>query len=91
MGRLEIHGLDLNAEAEMKKIWMLKEGGPFNPDYPDFFLKRIQQDGVFDNLGATKSDSKRNEKDHTVDVTLTFKGADPAQKVTGGRGGRGGQ
>jgi outer membrane protein assembly factor BamA len=91
MGRLEIHGLDLNAEAEMKKIWMLKEGGPFNPDYPDFFLKRIQQDGVFDNLGATKSDSKRNEKDHTVDVTLTFKGADPAQKVTGGHGGRGGQ
>jgi hypothetical protein len=73
----------------MKKIWTLKDGSPFNPDYPDFFLNRVKQDGMLDNLGATKSESKRNEKDHTVDVTLTFKGADPAQGKPGRRGGRG--
>src|SRR5208283_1292790 len=51
MGRLEIQGLDLNAEAEMKKIWTLKDGSPFNPEYPDFFLNRVKQDGMLDNLG----------------------------------------
>jgi outer membrane protein assembly factor BamA len=90
MGRLEFQGLDLNGEAELKKMWTLKEGGPFNPDYPDYFLKRVREDGVFDNLGATKAESHRNEKNHTVDVTLTFKGADPAQVIKGRRGGRGG-
>jgi outer membrane protein assembly factor BamA len=93
MGALQVTGLDLTAEAEIKKIWTVKEGSPFDPDYPDFFLKRVKEDGMFDNLGATKAEPKRNEKAHTVDVTLTFGGADPAQKITrprGGRGGRGG-
>jgi outer membrane protein assembly factor BamA len=90
MGKLEIEGLDLVAEAEMRKIWTLKEDGPFDPDYADYFLKRVREDGMFDNLGATKAEAKRNEKDHTVDVTLTFRGADPAQTVKGRRGGRGG-
>ena len=90
MGKLEIQGLDLNAEAEMRKIWTLKEDGPFNPDYADFFLKRVREDGMFDNLGATNAEAKRNEKNHTVDVTVTFRGADPAQGVKGRRGGRGG-
>jgi len=90
MGRLEIQGLDLNAEAEMRKIWTLKEDAPFNSDYPDYFLKRVRDGGMFDNLGATKAEAKRNEKDHTVDVTLTFRGADPAQTVKGRPGGRGG-
>jgi outer membrane protein assembly factor BamA len=90
MGKLEIQGLDLVAEAEMRKIWTLKEDGPFDPDYADYFLKRMREEGMFDNLGATKAEAKRNEKDHTVDVTLTFHGADPAQSVKGRRGGRGG-
>jgi outer membrane protein assembly factor BamA len=90
MGKLEIEGLDLVAEAEMRKIWTLKEDGPFDPDYADYFLKRMREEGMFDNLGATKAEAKRNEKEHTVDVTLTFHGADPAQSVKGRRGGRGG-
>jgi len=89
MGTLEVKGLDLTAESEIRKIWMVKEGGPFDPDYPNFFLKRVKDDGMFDNLGGTKADVKRNEKNHTVDVTLTFNGMDPAQQIRKGRGGRG--
>jgi outer membrane protein assembly factor BamA len=90
MGELRIQGLDLVAEAEMRRIWTLKEDSPFDPDYPDFFLKRVREDGMFDNLGATQAEAKRNEKARTVDVTLTFRRADPSQTVKGRRGGRGG-
>jgi hypothetical protein len=41
---------------------------------------------MFDNLGATRAEAKRHEKERTVDVTLTFRGADPAQTVKGRRG-----
>jgi len=91
MGKLSLVGLDLDSESEIKRIWTMKEGGPFNPDYPDLFLKRIREEGVFDNLGQTKADVKLNEKSHTADVTLTFKGSTPSQGRPGrrGRGGRG--
>jgi outer membrane protein insertion porin family len=92
MAKLTLVGLDLDGEAEMRRIWSIKEGKPFNPDYPELFLKRIREDGMFDNLGETKSDFKLNERDHTADVTLTFKGATPQGRPgrRGGRGGRGG-
>ncbi|HLK69012.1 MAG TPA: POTRA domain-containing protein [Bryobacteraceae bacterium] len=87
MAKLILVGLDLDGEAEMRRIWNVKEGKPFNPDYPELFLKRIREEGMFDNLGETKSDFKLNEKDHTADVTLTFKGLDPQNRP--GRRGRG--
>ncbi len=92
MGRLAVNGLDLSGEAEIRRIWRLAEGQPFNPEYPDHFLKSVSQEGMFDNLGETKADVKLNEKTHTADVTLNFKGAPP--KITGpgrprGRGGPG--
>ena len=90
MGKLEIKGLGLEAEAEIKRIWILKAGSPFNPDYPDYFLKRVRDDGMFDNLGETRADTHKDDKNHYVDVTLTFGGIDPAQKVTGRGRGRGG-
>ena len=77
MGKLTIAGLDLNAEAEMRRIWGLKDGKPFNPDYPEQFLNRIKEQAMFDNLGQTKSDFQVNNRDHTADVTLTFKGSQP--------------
>jgi len=90
MGKLNLVGLDLEGEVEMRRIWTLKEGKPFNPDYPDLFLKRVKDEGMFDNLGPTKSDLKLNPRDHTADVTLTFKGAEPGQGRPGRRGrGRG--
>ena len=72
MGKLEIVGLDLNAEAEMRRIWTIKKGNPFDPDYPAQFLNRVR--GDFDNLGKTTPETKIDEKTRTADVTLTFVG-----------------
>jgi outer membrane protein assembly factor BamA len=91
MGKLTIVGLDLNGEAEITRIWTLKAGKTLNPEYPDYFLNRIKEEGLFEGLGATKADLKVDEKQHTADVTLTFTGEDPTKQPTrrGGRGGRG--
>jgi outer membrane protein insertion porin family len=91
MGKLTVVGLDLDGEAEMRRIFSIKEGKPFNPDYPDQFLKGVHEEGLFDNLGATKADTKINDRDHSVDVTLTFNGAGPQTKQGRGQGGRGGR
>ena len=91
MRKLTIVGLDLDGEAEITRIWTMKTGKPFNPDYPEFFLQRIKDEGLFDNLGKTKAESKINDKDHTADVTLTFNGGTTPPAGRGGRrGGRGG-
>jgi hypothetical protein len=52
----------------------MKKGQPFNVEYPDYFLDRIREDGVFDNLGRTKSIIEPNPGTGTVDVTLIFEG-----------------
>jgi len=75
-GKLSIEGLDLIAEAAVKKLWALKEGGPFDAGYPDYFLSRIREDGIFENLGKTKSALKINEEERIVDVTLQFYGSE---------------
>jgi outer membrane protein assembly factor BamA len=75
MGKLTLVGLDLDSEAEINRIWTMKDGKTFNPDYPDLFLTRVKEQGLFDDLGATKADVKVDEKRHVADVTLTFKGA----------------
>ena len=80
MGKLNLVGLDLIGEAEMLRIWTLKEGKPLNPDYPDFFLNRIKEESVFEGLGKTKAELKVDEPNHTADVTLTFTGENPDQK-----------
>jgi outer membrane protein insertion porin family len=93
MRKLTIVGLDLDGEAEIKRIWTMTPGKPYNPEYPDLFLKTIKEEGLFDNLGKTKADVKINDQDHTADVTLTFGGAPPVTAPGRGRGtgrGRGG-
>jgi outer membrane protein insertion porin family len=74
MGKLSIEGLDLDSEAAVRHIWTIAEGQPFDADYPAFFLDRVRHEGMFDNLGKTKSDINVNEQAHTADVTLTFAG-----------------
>jgi outer membrane protein assembly factor BamA len=69
-GKLAIEGLDLHGEAAVKKLWGLKEGKPFDADYPDYFLGRIREDGLFDNLRKTKAVPHIDEANHVVDVTL---------------------
>jgi hypothetical protein len=80
MGKLTIAGLDLDGEAEMRRIWGIQEGKPFNADYPQIFLNSIHEQGLFDNLGQTKPAVKVNDQDHTVDVTLNFAGEGPKPK-----------
>jgi len=72
MGKLTITGLDLNSEPVVRKLWIVEEGKPFNALYPDYFLKRIREDGLFDGLGTTKPLVDRNDATHVVDVTLVF-------------------
>jgi outer membrane protein insertion porin family len=86
MGKLTIVGLDLSGEAEVNRIWTMKPGKPFNPDYPDLFLQRVRAEGLFDNLGKTKAEYTINEPDHTADVTLTFGATTPGSR--GRRGAR---
>jgi outer membrane protein assembly factor BamA len=55
-GGLDIQGLDITSQPVIARLWGEKPGHPFNPDYPDFFLKRVQEQGLFDNLADTRSD-----------------------------------
>lgn len=71
---LDVQGLDLTSEPVVARLWGEKAGHPFNPDYPDFFLKRVRQEGIFDNLGDTHSDYTADASSHTVTVHLYFKG-----------------
>jgi outer membrane protein insertion porin family len=72
-GKLTIEGLDLNAEAAIRKLWGIQPGKPFDAEYPDYFLARIREEGYFDNLHNTKASTKTDEPNHSVDVTLQFK------------------
>ena len=78
--KLNIVGLDILTEPAIRKMWAIKEGQPFNPDYPDSFLARIREDMVLDNLGKTKSEVKTDEKAGTAEVTLYFSGQPPPPK-----------
>lgn len=72
--KLDINGLDITAQPAIEKLWGEKAGHPFNPDYPDFFLQRVRQEGIFDNLGDTHSDYTADASTHNVTVHLYFKG-----------------
>ena len=78
-GKLTVTGLDLEGEAALKRIWSLKDGAPFNPEYPDHFLDRVREDGIFDHLGNTKAETRIDAKTHVVAVTLVFS-ADPTDQ-----------
>ena len=72
-GKLEIEGLDLIAEATIRKRWGLKAGEPFNQNYPAIFLNRVRADNMFDNLQTSDWRVKTDEAAKTVDVQLIFK------------------
>ena len=79
-GTLRIEGLDLNGEAALRKMWTHKADTPYNPDYPDYFLHQVREEGLFDNLGETRFETKIDDKTHIVDVTLYFKYAPPVNR-----------
>jgi outer membrane translocation and assembly module TamA len=81
MGKLNVQGMDVVTEPVVRKLWKMKEGDPYDGDYPQFFLDRVKQDGYFDYLASTRWDQSINEKTNTVDVTLYFRGGeDPEQE-----------
>ncbi|MFL6414342.1 MAG: POTRA domain-containing protein [Bryobacteraceae bacterium] len=75
--KLDIRGLDINTEPAIAKLWGEKPGTPFNPDYPEFFLKRVKEQGTLDNLADAKSDYSADNSTHNVTVYLKFKGGEP--------------
>ena len=74
MGKLTITGLELEGESAIKRLWTLAPGKPFNPDYPDAFLKTVKEERMFDHLGDAKAATVIDRAAHTVSVTLTFAG-----------------
>ncbi|HEY2843855.1 MAG TPA: hypothetical protein VGJ09_09400, partial [Bryobacteraceae bacterium] len=75
LGKLSIQGLDVIGEPAVRKMWKIEPGQPFQDGYPDAFLTRVHDEGIFDNLGKTRAESNIDENSHTVDVTLFFSGA----------------
>jgi outer membrane protein assembly factor BamA len=72
MGELEIAGLDTQAKARMQEAWTLREGQPYNADYPRKFLDDTRQlvpRGVQWAIGVHES---LDAKDKTVDVEIRF-------------------
>jgi len=76
-GTLHIEGLDLDGESAVRKMWTHQPSTPYNPEYPDYFLRHVHEEGMFDNLGETRAETKIDDKTHVVDVTLYFKYAPP--------------
>ena len=70
---LRIEGLDIHGEAAIRKLWAMKPGQPFDSAYPEYFLTRIKEDGVLDNLRSTKSSIQLDDKKLNAAVTLIFK------------------
>lgn len=81
-GKLNIDGLDIISEPEIRKQWAMKAGQPFDADYPDYFLNRIREEGIFENLGQTNAVVKRDDENHTAEVTLIFRGEKPKPAPT---------
>jgi len=78
--KLNIVGLDILTEPHIRKMWAIKEGQAYNPDYAEAFLARIREEGILENLGKTKADIKTDDQKLTAEVTLVFTGEGPPQK-----------
>ena len=73
MGELEITGLDTQARAKMVAAWTLREGQPYNADYPRQFIRDTDQllpRGVQWGIEVHETPDPR---DKTVDVEIHFK------------------
>jgi outer membrane protein insertion porin family len=79
--KLEIKGLDITSEPVVEQMWGEKPGKPFNPDYPDFFLKRIEEEKLFEHLADTTSDYVADSSTHSVTVKLYFHGGKSKEEL----------
>jgi outer membrane protein assembly factor BamA len=73
MGELEITGLDTQAKARMLAAWTLREGQPYNADYPKKFLgdtEHLLPRGVQWSVSVHETP---DAKDKTVDVEIRLR------------------
>ncbi len=73
MGELEILGLDTQAKARMQAAWTLREGQPYNANYPRKFLEDTRQLLPRGVQWAVSLHETPDAKDKTVDVEIRFK------------------
>ena len=73
MGALEILGLDTQAKARMRAAWTLREGQPYNADYPKKFVDDTGQLLPRGVRWAVSIHESPDVKDKTVDVEIRFK------------------
>jgi outer membrane protein insertion porin family len=90
-GKLTVNGLGLDGEAAIRKMWSVKPGDQFPQGYADYFLTKVKEEGLFDNLGDTTAKPAIDAETHVVDVTLDFKGSPPKAKAPRRPGELGGQ
>jgi outer membrane protein assembly factor BamA len=72
MGELELQGLDSQSTARLREAWTLREGEPYNADYPNKFVDgstKLLPGGVHWGISVHES---VNSADKTVDVTIHF-------------------
>jgi outer membrane protein insertion porin family len=74
---LAIKGLDLISEAAVRKRWGMKVGQPYDASYPEVFVRRIQEEEMFESLGKITHREILDEEERTVDVELVFLPAPP--------------
>jgi outer membrane protein assembly factor BamA len=73
MGELSILGLDTQSKARMIEAWTLREGQPYNADYPKQFLAETQKLLPRGADWATTIHETPDAKDKTVEVEIHFK------------------
>ncbi len=73
MGELEILGLDTQATGRLRAAWSLKEGEPYNADYPQNFLRDTDQLLPRGVQWTSTVHATPDPKDKTVDVEIRFR------------------
>jgi outer membrane protein insertion porin family len=73
MGELEILGLDTQATARIEGAWTLREGQPYNADYPEKFRNDTGQLLPRGVRWVISIHETLEAKDKTVDVEVRFK------------------
>jgi outer membrane protein assembly factor BamA len=73
MGEVEILGLDTQATARMQLAWTLREGQPYNADYPNKFVNDTGQLLPRGVRWAVSIHETPEAKDKTVAVEIRFK------------------
>ena len=78
--KLIISGLDLIGTPAVEKRWALEPGKPYNAAYPKFFINRIVEERMFEDLGGISDQPVIDDANHTVDVKLIFAPPKPPEK-----------